>query len=212
MDLWVQKGSQELPWGCAFPQSPSVTANTQNRLLDPPNLPDSPDMTSSLQLTFLTFCQLILLKVPDVKNSTPSLLVPFPEKNNASTLTFSGSCCCPVYHRASTTGCERDLFCQKMACCSTLFHSATRRPWSQALALGRRVGNSLPVSRAFLINIVSLAGEQSRWDPLLSRSVSREPRECPALLFQDCPQRLFWSHPALKGIVRTVSMGPRLYC
>lgn len=112
-------------------------------------------------------------------------------------MTLFGRCRRPMYPHVSMTGFEKGLFCQQMACCST---QRCEGPDLRLWLLAEGLATSSPISSAFRINIASLAGIQSCWDPLLSHT-----------LFPYCPQRDFWTHSALKGTENS-PVGPGLYC
>lgn len=83
-------------------------------------------------------------------------------------MTLFGRCRHPMYPHVSTTGFEKGLFCQQMACCST---QRCEGPDPRLWLLADGLATSSPISSAFRINIAPLAGIQSCWDPLLSRTV-----------------------------------------
>jgi len=122
-------------------------------------------------------------------------------------MTLFGSCWCPVNRHVSTTGCEKGLFCQQIACCSTQRREGTD-PRLGLLADG--LATFSPVSSAFLINIPPLAGIQSCWDLCFHAPLGRSHR-CPAFLFLCCPPRVFWAHSALKD-TEDSPMGLGVYC
>lgn len=180
--------SEELPSGCSFSRFPSVTVNTQNSPRRLFNLPDSPGMTSfpsalvpDIPVKPSSRCT-HSSRVSGIRNKLPYTVLPGPvsgKKENVPAMTLFGRYCRPVYHHVSTTGCEKGLFCQQMACCST---QRCEGPDPRLWLLADGLATSSPISSALLINIAPLAGIQSRWDPLLSRTVRQIPEMSSSLI------------------------------